>query len=822
MLRGISYRYIGLLAGLLMTQISQVSGQQAATGSDCSGRVWLRINIGERIDSIPAPAASVQTSTGAATTTDGGGVFQLQSQHPPKQLIFRSVGYQTLRLDLGDRGCQGVSVTLRPAVVELEEVQIESAIDISCGAPAEVKSIDARRIEQVNATHLGEALPYTPGVQVENNCQTCGYTQVRLNGLAGPYTQILIDGQSLVGGLNTAYGLDHLPTALIDRIEVLRGGGSAAYAANAVGGVVNVVTRRAQERGWGALQQSSILHRGSADDHLWRVHADWAQRPQPTTGRDKIHKRPTSATAFINHRLRSPYDHDGDGFSEVARLRGTSTGFLIEKRLSRTWNIRLNSLAIEEERRGGSDWYVAAPQARLTEEILQRSLSGHLEATYRNELTDREARFYLSRQAAQRKAFYGGSGDSLAPPHSGTGRETGPMGVWSGWNDSHISQYGQSNEQITQTGFRWNTRLFTGWRLLAGSELNRKHLTDALPVVERSIAQQMLTWSRFAQVEGQPHPSWRLHLGWRSDGVNLSGEFRQDTGRVIISYIRQPGIWRSSIRWQAPENRLALSLVRSGGYRAPQVFTEDLHVELVGGSIRSIRWSPQLREERSVGYSITAEYALAEGESNCMITAEGFHTRLMRPLLLNNLDTALGGAIIWQKSNGPDARVLGMVLGARGSVAGGGWQWDASISLQKSRYESTLRLSNGSNGELWSREMLRCPVWSGYFTIRRALSRGWWLQYNQQFTGSMWTTRTDATTQGELTLMRTPAMGQHDLWIEKLWKVGARLRMATELGCQNCMNNYQNDLSEGPVRDASYRYGPSMPRRLSLRIRLMG
>ncbi len=815
-----------LLTATILASISLTHAQQASvSGHRCGGRVWLRTGTAGQLDSVPAAAASVQSASGDATTTDSSGRFQLGANAPPKELIIRSVGYQTLRVPLGEGGCQGLSLTLLPAVVQLQGIHIETSIEVSSGAPAEVKSIDARRLEQVNATSLGDALPYTPGVQVENSCQTCGYTQVRLNGLAGPYTQILMDGQSIMGGLNAAYGLDHLPTALIERIEVLRGGGSAAYAANAVGGVVNVVTRRAQEQGWGAVQQSSIVPKGGGGDHLWRAHADWVSRPKPTSGQDKRAERPApaNATAFINHRLRTPYDHDGDGFSEVARLRGTSVGLLMEKRLSNTWRLRLNNLAIEEERRGGSDWHVPAPQARLSEEILQRSIATQLEANHRNERTKRETQFYLAQQSAQRKAYYGGAGDSIPMPHPRSRGLLGSMGEWSPWNAPHTAAYGRSTEGIIQAGFRVNAEPLAGWRLLAGSEMNHRNLVDALPQVERSISQQFLTWSRFVQVDGEPLPSWRIHLGWRNDGVRLTGSFQQDTSSVPVFYTGNPGIWRGSVRWQPIGSRLSMSIVRSGGYRAPQIFTEDLHVELVGGSVRSIRWSPELREERSVGYSFSAEYALGADETRCTITAEAFYTQLKRPMLLNDLESEFdGGASIWQKSNGPDARILGVVMGLIGATSGSDWQWDASFSIQKAQYASEVRLASGLDGELRSREVLRLPNCTGYLTLRRSLGKGWWMQYNQILSGAMWTTRTDAQTTGELMLIRSPALGQHDLWIEKIWKISPRLRLATETACQNLLNNYQKDLSVGSERDASYLYGPSMPRRISVRLRLMG
>jgi len=807
----------------------------------CAGRVWWRLPGHALTDSVPAVGVTVQSTTGDATTTDSLGVFRLISRGVPGQLIIRSVGYRELRLDVGAGGCQNLSVTLRPEVVELHGINIESQWAPSGGAPVEAQTIDARQIERLNAGNLGEALPFMPGVRVENNCQTCGYSQVRLNGLAGQYTQILIDRQSVLGGLHSAYGLDHLPAALIDRIEVIRGGGSAAYAANAVGGVVNVVTRRIQEPGWGALMQTSVLSRSGAGDHLWRAHADIVRQKAAGAKRLDSLLSSTTAVVFLNHRLRGPHDHDGDGFSEVARLRGTSAGLFLEHRLSKSWSIRVNCLAIDEDRRGGSDWHVRAPAARLAEEILQRSVSSHLEAGYRPARGHREVQLFLSQQTARRKAFYGGTGDSLPPllPGGGSGGGGGgsgsggggvggagvwggTMGVWTSWRDGSTTDYGHSIETTHQGGFRWHERLYRGWRLMAGSELVVRKLSDALPVAVRIVGQRLFTWSRFVQLDGPLHPDWRVHLGWRNDGVEMSGLFSQDTGRVLLNYRGMPGIWRGSIRWQPTAGRIALSLIRSGGYRAPQVFSEDLHVELVGGDVRIVQWSPFLNEERAVAHTFLMEFSPGMGGSNTRLTAELFQTHLMRPLLKNDLDTGVNGLPVWQKANGPDARIVGAVVGSSGTSPGGDWSWDASFGLQNGLYDKAVRLAPGPDGGLSSRELLRLPSWNGFVTLRRDLQRGWWLQYNYQHSGPMSTTRTDANTRDALILVRTPAMGQHDVWVEKLWKLNSRLRLAAELGCLNCANRFQSDLSRGPFRDASYVYGPSQPRRFSLRLRLLG
>lgn len=81
---------------------------------------------------------------------------------------------------------------------------------------------------------MGENLNYCPGLRMENNCQNCGSSQVRMNGMDGPYSQILINGRPIFSSLASVYGLELIPTNMIDRIEIVRGGGSALYGSNAI------------------------------------------------------------------------------------------------------------------------------------------------------------------------------------------------------------------------------------------------------------------------------------------------------------------------------------------------------------------------------------------------------------------------------------------------------------------------------------------------------------------------------------------------------------------------------------------------------------
>ncbi|HPF94572.1 MAG TPA: TonB-dependent receptor, partial [Tenuifilaceae bacterium] len=92
-----------------------------------------------------------------------------------------------------------------------------------------VNTVSPKTFTMTQSVILGEGLNFTPGLRMENNCQNCGFTQLRMNGLEGPYSQILINSRPIFSGLAGVYGLELIPSNMVDRVEVIRGGGSALY-----------------------------------------------------------------------------------------------------------------------------------------------------------------------------------------------------------------------------------------------------------------------------------------------------------------------------------------------------------------------------------------------------------------------------------------------------------------------------------------------------------------------------------------------------------------------------------------------------------------
>src|SRR5688500_17358443 len=174
--------------------------------------------------------------------------------------------------------------------------------------PVRTEVISQESMRATQARTLADAVEYTTGVQVESNCQNCNFSQIRLLGLAGPYTQILIDGQPIISSLAQVYGIEHIPARMLERIEVVKGGGSALYGPGSVGGVVNVISREPAATG-GAFELRSERSGGegvySGNGAIDVVSSD----------------RQTLFTAFGQADSVEAIDVDGDGFTEISLRR---------------------------------------------------------------------------------------------------------------------------------------------------------------------------------------------------------------------------------------------------------------------------------------------------------------------------------------------------------------------------------------------------------------------------------------------------------------------------------------------------------------------
>ena len=187
------------------------------------------------------PYATIQIiGQGTGTVSDENGEFELKGLLPKTyKLQVKAMGYLSQEKEVAVSANYTIDIhfemveesfTMDEVVVSANRNEVSRRV-----APVVVNVMNTKLFETVNSTDLAKSLSYQSGLRVENNCQNCGFPQVRINGLEGPYSQILINSRPVVSSLAGVYGLEQIPVNMVERVEVVRGGGSALFGANAVG-----------------------------------------------------------------------------------------------------------------------------------------------------------------------------------------------------------------------------------------------------------------------------------------------------------------------------------------------------------------------------------------------------------------------------------------------------------------------------------------------------------------------------------------------------------------------------------------------------------
>jgi len=203
-----------------------------------------------KVDGSPTEFATiVLENTEIGGTTEANGQFQINKiPTGTYEVIASYLGYNSVKktLIINDKNTDVTfNFDLTESSFTFNDVVVTGTKTFKrkTDSPVIVNVLSSQTLDAVQACNLSEGLKFQPGLRVETDCQTCNYTQLRMNGLAGGYSQILINGRPVFSPLTGLYGMEQLPVNMIERIEVVRGGGSSLYGSSAVGGTVNVITK---------------------------------------------------------------------------------------------------------------------------------------------------------------------------------------------------------------------------------------------------------------------------------------------------------------------------------------------------------------------------------------------------------------------------------------------------------------------------------------------------------------------------------------------------------------------------------------------------
>ncbi|QIX61174.1 TonB-dependent receptor [Hymenobacter sp. BT18] len=202
-----------------------------------------------RADGKEVPFASIGLKgTTLGTTADEHGHFQLLALPVGTYTVVTSaVGYLTAERNVTISAGQTatLNLTINPNSNALGEVVVSGTLNevVRGESPVAVELYSPKLFRKNPAVCLFENLAMINGVRPQLNCNVCGTGDIHINGLEGPYTMVLIDGMPLVSSLSTVYGLSGIPSSLIERVEVVKGPASTLYGSEAVGGLINVITK---------------------------------------------------------------------------------------------------------------------------------------------------------------------------------------------------------------------------------------------------------------------------------------------------------------------------------------------------------------------------------------------------------------------------------------------------------------------------------------------------------------------------------------------------------------------------------------------------
>ncbi|MDY3141729.1 MAG: TonB-dependent receptor [Parabacteroides sp.] len=699
--------------------------------------------------------------TTIGTVSDATGHYFLKNLPEGKYtLVMQSIGYQTIERTVTLHKGKTLEVNFEALedAISLDGVVVSANRNETTRrlAPSLVNVLDSRMFEANNATSLSDGLNFQPGVRVENNCQNCGFQQVRINGLEGPYTQILLDNRPIFSALTGVYGLEQVPANMIERVEVMRGGGSALSGSSAIAGTINIITKEPL-RNSAQVAHSLTMTGGSRPDNNTTLNASLVTDD---------HK--AGIYLFGQSRYRASYDHDGDGFSELGRIHAKTLGFRSYLKTSTYSKLTFEFHNISEFRRGGNLLDRPPHETDITEQTDHNINGGGLKFDLFSKDYKHRLNVYTSAQHTHRQSYYGAGQDPNAYGH------TTDMTFIGG----------------AQYSYSWDKCLFLPAELTGGLEYNYDDLEDQMLDYDRIIAQKVHIESAFLQNEWK-NKQWSLLLGGRLDKHNM-----------IQHVIFSP---RANVRYNPTED-INFRLSYSSGFRAPQAFDEDLHVTAVGGDVAMIQISDDLKEEKSQSISASMDFYHRWGGVQVNFLVEGFYTDLRDVFVLEDIGRDAQGNRLMERRNGSGARVAGVNLEAKMAYA---WmQLQAGATLQRSRYKEPESWSETVDPQ---KKMFRSPDVYGYFTSTFTPWKRFSCSLTGTYTGSMLVQHM-AGYIPEDREETTPDFFDMNLKLAYDIPLFRTVTLQVNGGVQNLFNAFQSDFDKGGNRDAGYVYGPGSPR----------
>lgn len=626
--------------------------------------------------------------------------------------------------------------------------------------------IDNIKIQQVTACNLAEGLNFQSGLRVETNCQTCNYTQLRMNGLQGNYTQILINGVPIIGSFMGLYGLEQFSSRWIDKIEIQKGGGSSLFGHSVIGGTVNILTPM-PKKSFTDLQFLYQNMNSQSSDYVTSANSALV------TDNQKL------GLAFIlNHRKRTFYDANQDHFSELPMFQNTNLGTSIFLKPHSRHHLQGQLFYFNEYRLGGEMKTLPAHLLQQVEERKHQIYSGDLQYLFKIQ-ENTELKYFTGFQHIIKNSITG-----IFPDDSVE-------------QDNYLKNppYGYAWNTVYQTGFwvkhTWEN-IFNGENTLTfASEYKGEWIEDQNPAYNYNIIQTTHLMGTVIQNE------------WKTNKIKIKKGIRLDKHSTISVLQVNPRVaimYQPHIFWQ-------FRLQYGSGFRPPVFLDTDMHMAFAAGGVSRIFLSNNILPEKSYSYTASINFDKPSEHYIFGFTLDLFYTRLKNIFALENIGSDIFGEIL-EKRNKNSARIQGLAFELRANYDKK-LQLEAGFTYQTQKYDELVFYIDNLEGQ---KIFLKTPNLYGYGIISYEIGK-WAMNVNYNYTGQMLMPHFGGAENFlEDAYIKTPDF--HNVGFK--WSYSLIKKSSTQtnisVGIKNIFNDFQKDFDIGKNRDSNYIYGTALPR----------